>query len=252
MTQAELRWKPGCTKKVVGIIGGMGPRATLDLFQKIIDLTPAQQDQDHLHVMIDSNPQVPDRTAYLLGQGESPLPWLLESARRLERSGADLLCMPCNTAHHFVEQIRRETAVPLISIIEAAHQAIRERYPQTRRIGLMATRGTFDGRVYHRALCPAGLEIIPLDESLKDQVMDVIYAVKAGRWKEQIGSLASCVNRFRKAGAEILIAGCTEIPLLLPYSQLDLPVVDATRELAENVVRSACAGEGKGAATGGY
>ena len=227
------------TRKVVGILGGMGPRATLDLFQKIIDLTPAERDQDHLHVLIDSNPQVPDRTAYLLGRGQSPLPWLLESAHRLERAGADLLCMPCNTAHHFVEQLRSQLAIPLISIIEATRQAICERYPQTRRIGLLATRGTFDAGVYHRVLCPAGFEIVPLEESLKDQVMGVIYAVKAGQLQEQVGPFASCVERFREAGAEILIAGCTEIPLLLPYSQLDLPVVDATRELAENVVRAA-------------
>ena len=95
--------------KTLGIIGGMGPAATLDLFHKILKATPAKRDQDHIHIIIDNFPQIPDRTAFLLGKGENPLPYILKSVRTLEEANVDVLCMPRNTAHYFVEDIRGST-----------------------------------------------------------------------------------------------------------------------------------------------
>lgn len=218
------------------MIGGMGPAATLDLFRKIIDSTPAARDQEHLHVLIDNFPQIPDRTAYLLGQGENPLAALLQSAQRLQRSGASALCMPCNTAHYFVEALRGELAAPFISIVESTLEEIVRRHPVARRIGLLATRGTLLGRVYHDRFEEAGLEILPLPELLQERLMAVIYGVKGGRATEQQEPFQCCLDEVAHMGAEVVIAGCTEIPLLLPLARTELPVVDPTLALARSVV----------------
>ncbi len=214
----------------------MGPGATLDLFQKIIALTPAQQDQDHLHLIIDNFPQIPDRTSYIVGGGENPLPYLLMSAKRLEQSGVKALCMPCNTAHYFVEAIRDKIAIPFISIIESTVEKIKSDYPDARKIGLMATRGTYEARIYHDVLSAAGLEILPLSEAFKDQIMEVIYTVKAGQLTEKLELFNQCIDLMKDAGADVLIAGCTEIPLLLPHIDSPVPFVDPTLALAENIV----------------
>ncbi len=99
-------------EKIIGILGGMGPAATLALYERIIALTPAQCDQDHLRVIIDSNPKIPDRTAAILGNGESPLPAMAESAKTLERAGADFIVIPCNTAHYWLDELQKEVAIP--------------------------------------------------------------------------------------------------------------------------------------------
>lgn len=225
--------------KSVGIIGGMGPGATLDLFQKVVDLTPAKQDQDHLHLMIDNFPQIPDRTAFLMGEGKDPLPYLLEAAERLEQSGVDALCMPCNTAHYFVEDIRSQTDIPFISIIESTIDKIRNSHPEASKIGLMATRGTTDAGIYHKALESAGLEVLPLSETFMSEVMEVIYTVKAGSLKETVAQFNCCVQQLIDAGADVLIAGCTEIPLLLPHLNQSVAFVDPTLALAEKIVQFA-------------
>jgi aspartate racemase len=222
--------------KTVGIIGGMGPGATLDLFQKIVTLTPAIKDQDHLHLVIDNFPQIPDRTSFLLGKGENPLPYLLKSAERLEAAGVDALCMPCNTAHYFVEEIRKNIKVPFLSIIDAAMKKIRTDFPEARKVGLMATRGTCDAGIYHAVVNSAGLEILPLREEFKAHIMEVINTVKAGHLTRQLELFRHCVQQMHNDGADILIAGCTEIPLLLPYIEPLLPFVDPTLALAENIV----------------
>jgi aspartate racemase len=220
----------------VGIVGGMGPGATLDLFQKIIDQTPAKSDQDHIHLQIDCYPQIPDRTTFLVGDGENPLPYLLESAKRLESAGVQALCMPCNTAHYFIEDIRRQINIPFISIIEATVAKIKKMYPDAKQIGLLATRGTFEASIYHRVLNAVGLDVLPLSEEFKNQMMDVIYTVKAGQLTEKLYLFNSCLRQLQDAGAEVMIAGCTEIPLLLPYIDSQIPFVDPTQALAEEVV----------------
>jgi len=115
----------------------MGPEVTLDLFYKIIKATPAKRDQDHIHVIIDNFPQIPDRTAFLLGKGENPLPYILKSVETLEKGNVDALCIPCNTAHHFVEDIRKATPLPFISIIESTLKEIKSRFKDSKNIGLL-------------------------------------------------------------------------------------------------------------------
>ena len=226
--------------KILGIIGGMGPAASIDLYKKIVEQTPAEKDQDHIHVIIDSYPQIEDRTSYILHGGKSPAPKLIESAKRLEAAGADALIMPCNTAHYFAKDIEKAVYIPLIHIVKCSAEAIKKKYPYVRKIGLIATTGTIKAGVYGDILKNYDLETITLNEELENNIMDCIYkGVKAGKTEEYSKLFQKCVDDIASLGAELLIAGCTEIPLLMPYIKTNLPVIDATYELACAAVKYA-------------
>lgn len=224
--------------KTIGIIGGMGPLATIDLYKKIIDNTKAEKDQDHIHVIIDSYPQIEDRTAYILHGGKNPAEKLIESARRLEKAGADALIMPCNTAHYFADIIENKVDIPLISIIKSTVNAIKEKYPNVKNIGLIATEGTIKSEVYHKELKANGYNMVEVSEDTENNIMDSIYkGVKAGKTEEYVDIFQKCVDEIVNNGAELLIAGCTEIPILIPYIKTNVKVVDATEELALAVIK---------------
>ncbi len=219
--------------KTIGIIGGMGPLATIDLYEKITFNTKAEKDQDHIHIIIDSYPQIEDRTAYILHGGKNPKDKLIESAKRLENAGADALIMPCNTAHYFANDIEKEVGIPLIHIVKSAAEAIKNKYPNAKKTGLIATTGTIKSGVYANILKDYGYDIIELDEKLENNIMDCIYkGVKAGKTEEYVTLFQECVDKITDMGADVLIAGCTEIPILVPHIKSKLPVIDATLELA--------------------
>lgn len=219
--------------KTIGIIGGMGPLATIDLYEKITFNTKAAKDQDHIHIIIDSYPQIEDRTAYILHGGKNPKDKLIESAKRLENAGADALIMPCNTAHFFAKDIEKEVSIPLIHIVKSTAEAIKNKYPKANKIGLIATTGTLKSGVYANILIDYGYDIIELDEKLENDIMDCIYkGVKAGKTEEYVPLFQKCVDKITDMGADVLIAGCTEIPILVPHIKSKIPVVDATLELA--------------------
>lgn len=219
--------------KTIGIIGGMGPLATIDLYEKITFNTKAEKDQDHIHIIIDSYPQIEDRTAYILHGGKNPKDKLIESAKRLENAGADALIMPCNTAHFFAKDIEKEVSIPLIHIVKSTAEAIKNKYPKANKIGLIATTGTLKSGVYANILKDYGYHIIELDERLENDIMDCIYkGVKAGKTEEYVPLFQKCVDKIMDMGADVLIAGCTEIPILVPHIKSKIPVVDATLELA--------------------
>lgn len=216
----------------------MGPEATLDLFQKIISNSTASCDQEHLPLLIDNNPQIPDRSAYLLNKGENPFPYLLNSAKKLETQGADALCMPCNTAHYFLKQIRKEISIPFISIIESTFQTIKREMPSVKKIGLMATTGTVKTRIYDDVFKEGEIEILNLCEDSLQQMMNIIYnGVKAGNIESQIEPFETLVKEIVDLGAEAIIAGCTEIPMLVQYIQPPIPFFDPTLILAKKVVK---------------
>lgn len=226
-------------KKVVGIIGGMGPEATADLFLKIIKSTKAGKDQDHLRVLIDSNPEIPDRTAYILGKGADPRPYLLATARNVEKMGASFLVIPCNTAHYFHKDIQDAVKIPVLHIMKEVAGILAGKI---RRAGVLASTGVLKTHLYEDFLREAGVETVVPEGADQDEVMDAIYSIKAGdllRGKE----LAQRQGAMLVArGAQAVIAGCTEIPLVLKDGDLDAPVIDATRVLAESCVRVAFGG----------
>lgn len=225
-------------KKNIGIIGGMGPLATADLFEKITLHTRASCDQEHLRVFIDSNTGIPDRTAAILRGGADPVPALTASARGLARQGAELLLMPCNTAHYFYDAVQAAVSVPVLHMIRLTARALDERGVKT--AGLLATDGTVQTGIYQRCFEGAGIRLLTPDQAGQRAVMEMIYqGVKAGRRDYDASAARQAMEALLDRGAETLVLGCTEMPLAVKLYGIALPATDPTLELALAAIRQA-------------
>ncbi len=224
-------------RKVVGVLGGMGPDATVDFMSKVIALTPAEKDQDHIQMLVDHNPTVPNRQDAILGEGADPGPAMAAMAKRLQDAGADFLVMPCNTAYVFEQSIIDAVDVPLISIITETIAALPEK---CKRVGLLATDGCLKAGVYQNALQGKGIESIEPDGDDMQELMGLIYAIKAGDTGAAVAdTMRALAEELVSRGAEAIIAGCTEIPLVLDDSMLNVPLVSSTDVLAAKTVQLA-------------
>jgi len=225
-------------QKTIGIIGGMGPLATADLFSKIINMTAADCDAEHIHIIIDNNPKTPDRTSAILNGTESPLPYLTASARKLEGIGADFLIIPCITSHYYIEELRAAIDIPVISIIEETARELLKL--GTTKVALLATDGTGKSGVFDKVFSSVGIEILyPTDEAQKS-LMGVIYkGVKAGAPGYDTSLLNSDIHRMESEGAEAVILGCTELPLAAKMYGIDGKLVDPTDLLAKAAIKYA-------------
>ncbi len=227
-------------EKIIGILGGMGPEATIDLFYKIIKFMPAEKDQDHLRIIIDNNPKIPDRTAAILGKGEDPFPALQETARNLEKAGADFIIIPCNTAHYFLSSIQESVEVPILNMIEETARETLQRIPQIKKVGLLASVGIYETEIYHQKFKKFNIKVISPEEKDKEEIMKTIYAVKAGNLSEAIKrNIIKAAQKLIDKGAEAIIAGCTEIPLILKEEDIVVPLIDPTQVLAKAAVQKA-------------
>ena len=227
-------------EKIIGILGGMGPEATIDLFYKIIKFTPAEKDQEHLRIIIDNNPKIPDRTAAILGKGESPLPALKETAQNLEKAGADFIIIPCNTAHYFLPQIQESVNIPIINMIEETASKVKRRGPHIKKVGLLASIGTYKTKIYHQYFHKFKIEVISSEKEEQEEIMKIIYAVKAGDLSDEIKKdILKIAQKLIDKGAEAIIAGCTEIPLILKEGDVSVPIIDPTQILARIAVQKA-------------
>jgi aspartate racemase len=227
------------SRRTVGILGGMGPEATVDLFAKIVRATPAQRDQDHLRILVDCNPQIPDRTAAILGQAPSPGPLLRAGARRLESWGAQLLVIPCNTAHHYYHEIAAAVSIPVLNIMWETASAIKHKHPGVERVGVLASTGTLDTGLYRRSLADVDLTEVQPGPELQELVMKAIYGIKAGHEGEPRQLLRQAAMGLIEIGAQAVIAGCTEVPIALHAQDVSVPYIDATMALAGAAVRQA-------------
>ncbi|MDP2792167.1 MAG: amino acid racemase [Rectinemataceae bacterium] len=231
--------------KTIGILGGMGPEATSDFFAKLLSFDKASRDQDHVHVIVECDPTIPDRTAFILGKGPDPLPALLASARRLEAAGAQVVGIPCMTAHNFLPRLRRVSNLNFISALEAMNATMRATWPEVRSLGILATAGTKTARLYETYL-PGYTIIWPDEEEQMALVMEAIYGkegIKAGNRGEYPRSLlVKAAASLAKKGADAIVAGCTEVPLALSQEALDLPLVDPMIILAKALIANARGG----------
>jgi len=227
-------------QKTAGVLGGMGPEATVDFMSKVIALTDASCDQDHVRMLVDHNPHVPNRQEAILHGGEDPGPVLADMAADLEASGADFLVIPCNTAYVFEDAILAATHIPLISIIGVSIAAAQEAAPGAERIGVLATDGCLQSGVYQSGLEAAGLTAeLPTAEELQ-QLMSLIKAIKAGKHTEATShAMAGLAEALASRGAGAIIAGCTEIPLVLDEDDVSVPLISSTDALAEITVKLA-------------
>jgi aspartate racemase len=228
----------GAPRRTIGVIGGMGPLATADFYLRLVRATPAAADQEHLHVLIDSNPEIPDRTEAIEGRGPDPTPFLVETARRLVGAGAEVLVMPCNSAHAFLEEVRRAVPVPVLDIMEEVASAAVALSPAPSSVGLLATAGTVRQRLYHAALARRGIEVVAPDAAGQQVVSGAIASVKAGDTGPAVrGRIRQAAEALIRAGAQAIVLGCTEVPLILSPDELTVPVLDGTEMLARAAVR---------------
>lgn len=223
--------------KTIGIIGGMGPKATADLFEKVIAETKAESDNGHLHVLIDNDPSIPDRTAAILEGGADPLPALKRSAKLLEGSGADLLLIPCNTAHYFFNAVQESVTIPILNMLAITARACRAQ--GYRKIGLLSTTGTAKSGVYEAAFQKESVACITPDEAQMNVVMRYIYQYKAGTPIADRAALTVIVESLRSRGAEAIVLGCTELPMITDGIESPLPLLDPTLLLAKAAVEAA-------------
>lgn len=224
---------------VAGILGGMGPEATVDLLHRIIAHTDARDDVDHVRCIVDNNPKVPSRIKALLeGGGESPAPCMADMGRRLEAWGADFLCIACNTAHNYHAAVQEAVRIPVLDMIGLTAQAVAERHPRARRVGLLASPAVRLTRLYEKPCACRGLEVVypaPMEEP---RLLGVIKDIKAGRTDEVVrAAFAGVTDHLAARGADVLVVACTELGIICGDN--DVPVVDAADVLAETVVETA-------------
>jgi len=220
--------------KTIGILGGMGPAATVEFFRRLVAATPAAIDQAHVRILIDNNPQVPDRTDAILGNGPDPGPVLAQMACGLAAAGANFLTMPCNTGHVFQDAIREAVSIPFIDMIDETVRVL-----AVKKVGLLATTGTVRTGLYREACELRDIELIAPSDEDQELVMDIIRRVKAGGSGLSVRNhAASIISRLADRGAEAVIAGCTEISLIpgigMPIKWIDALdcLVDASMQLA--------------------
>ena len=232
---------------IVGVLGGMGPESTAELLVRITRCTPAAVEQDHLRVICDSNPKIPNRTEALLSGETGPIiEALAQTALNLERAGAEIIGIPCNTAHAFLTDVRTAVGVPVLDMIgETATRAL-DIFGEGTVVGLVATDGTLRTRLYHDALEGVGLAAMsPSASGIQYAVMDALDSVKLhGPTEDAYGALVAAVRDLTSNGATAVIAACTEVSLVFERHPPDLPWLDALQVLAEALVREAIGASG--------
>lgn len=226
--------------KTLGIIGGMGPLATVKLFEMIVLMTKANSDQEHIHILIDNNTLIPDRTNYILNKvGEDPRLQLIESAQKLEKMGADYLVMPCNTAHNFYEVIIDKIEIPFINMIEETAKYVKANHNEINKIGLLATEGTIKARVYDDVFNKYGIEVMKPSNENQKYVTELIYNIKEDIAQESLDGFYMAMDDLRSQGVDIFVAGCTEISVAIDLYNLEGNIIDALRVLAISAIKYA-------------
>lgn len=224
-------------EKILGVIGGMGPEATVDFMQRLIRLTPAADDVDHIHTIVDNNPKIPSRIKAIIdGVGVSPLPHIINTARRLESFGADFLVLPCNTAHYYYPALKDSVHIPVLNMIELTVNTIVQNHPSVRKVGLLASDAIRITGIYDTCLQKYGLRSVYPQPHEQKRLMQAIKDVKAGKTGQGVRKvLEEVVADITVGGAEVIIIACTELSVIAEDTYA-LPVIDAAEVLAERAV----------------
>ncbi len=227
--------------KTLGVIGGLGPMATAYFLQLITEMTRASVDQEHIHVLIDSNPATPDRTKYILGEsGDSPYPYLIESGKKLIAAGADVLCITCNTAQYFRTDLEKDLGVNIVGLITETAGYLSAR--GIKKVGLMATDGSIKTRVYQDTFASCGIETIVPDEKNQAGIMSIIYDnIKAGI-PADMKLFDEISAQLFDDGAEIIVLGCTELSVIKRDFSLAPGFIDSMQVMAAKAIEI-CGGQ---------
>lgn len=226
-------------KQAVGVIGGVGPMATVYYMQRVIEMTKAGCDQEHINMLVFNDCDIPDRTAFITEKSpDNPLPVMVEDAKRLEAAGCEFVVIPCNTAHYFYDKLEQAVEIPVVNIVEETIRYAKARVQDLSCVGIMATTGTIVTGTYQKYAERAGLSFAVPDENEQNLLMQIIYdGVKAGKPVPR-ADFDRVANHLRAKGAHCLILGCTELSVLkrdLPINDPD--VLDSIDVLASETVR---------------
>lgn len=215
--------------RIIGIIGGMGPEATADLYTKIVKRTKVKKDQDHFRVIIDSNAKIPDRTSAILYGGDSPVPEIVKTAKGLEQLGVEVACIPCFTSHYFFDEIQKCVSYPIINMFKELEKYLNNEHPEIKNIGVLATSGTVKMGIFNKYLPDKNI-IYPDSNVQEGKVMEAIYGkdgIKSGNLEgKPIECLVVACENLINQGAEVIIFGCTEIGLALKQKYVPVLVLD--------------------------
>ena len=227
------------SEKVVGVIGGMGPEATVNFMHRLVARTPARDDADHLHVLVDNNPKIPSRIATLIeGAGEDPAPVLCAMAKGLQAQGADFLVMPCNTAHYYLPAIARSVGIPVLDMVQLAIQKLA--MAGANRVGVLASPAVRKVGLYKARMEQAGLHALFPESQDEETLLAIIKAVKAGRLNDSHRQdYAKVARNLLDAGADALLVACTEFSVMGPPAGVASSVVDALDVLVEATITTA-------------
>jgi aspartate racemase len=227
-------------EKTVGVIGGMGPEATVEFMRRLVAAVPAKDDADHLHVIADNNPKIPSRIKALIeGGGEDPAPVLIAMAQRLQSAGADFLVIPCNTAHYYLPQIAEAVRIPVLDVVEQTIARLQSSGARTSRIGMLASPAVRLVGLFEKRLASAGYTTVFPDEDAEARLLEVIRAVKAQRiTPSHQRTYEAIAHRLAESGAEAFLVACTELSLL-PAPNVVQPVFDTLDILVDATVQTA-------------
>lgn len=214
-------------KEIIGIIGGMGAFAGAGLFEQMLKNCPAKKDQEYCEIIVHNNSRIPDRTEAMLGDGESPLPELLRSAKLLEQCGATKILLACITAHYYYEELQKELkSAKIIHIVNELTEYVSRHYKEIKEIGIISSSGTVKTGIWDLAFYNSGLKLHYLNESEQEKYFNqVIYgenSIKSGNLNsENQNKIQKAINCLRQKGAEIVIGGCSELPLVVSDGSFD-------------------------------
>lgn len=225
--------------KKIGIIGGVGPLATVDFFEKIVRHTPANIDQDHIPILVYNNPNIPDRTKAILDGGQSPVDEIVKTGQALIDMGADFLTMPCNTAFYFFDQIQCKLDKELVSIVDVTVDHIIK--SGMKKVLLLATKGTIMSCTYSKKFDLAGIDYVKVDDEFKDDLQFLIYeVVKKGNFDFDINPFKKKLDQIiENEKVDGIILACTELPILFEKFNLNYNTVDTSELLAKFAVKKA-------------
>jgi aspartate racemase len=226
-------------RRTVGVLGGMGPASTAEFYRLLVETTAADSDQQHLHVIIDGDAGIPDRRAALVGVGEDPRPRMIQSARRLEAAGAQIVAMPCNTAHAFLSDVQSAISVPVIDMIAETAEAALQVGGRASAIGIMATDAALSTGLYPLALTTRGVVPVLPDIAAQERLMAAIWHVKAGRNDAAGHIVARGATQLAIGGCAAVLLGCSELPIAVKGLTLPVPVVDSLATLARATIERA-------------
>ncbi|WP_457661156.1 cysteate racemase [Sinorhizobium medicae] len=228
------------SQKTVGIIGGLGPLSTVAFMNSVLECTPVESERDHLHMIVDCNPKLPDINAAILGTSPCAAVSLVESAQRLETAGANLIVMVCNAAHIYERELKQSISVPFISMIEEAAMAIQADFPECKQVGLLASNGCLHAELYQEALVRRGMSPLLQTADEQRQLMRALTRIKSGDLGNDVRSeMLSMINALAKRGAEIIVLGCSEVALIGPIAEIEMPLIDPSIALAQATIRAA-------------